>query len=640
MAVHQRLVALLQSIHRLAYRKTATSKENEKEGQTYLYTPKIILTTKQISQVITAVANLENKNRRPINPLPAKTQTQTETRSTQYELKELFLGDYRKLRPRSSEQARARIENFRRMRRDRLSKGRSGRAPHKSQNGDRPGGVLLSNPRSEPPYSELRTKQQYPDMTQPEPSNHAIDNNGLLAESTTYSWVREKMRSITDRSLTSSACSDMRSLLSGSSLRDSIMSDMSAATITGIYISTPVFFNSSDPTADENTKLIMLCCSSPKDCIHKKYNRTAGSQTLPTGEVCDGLSPKDFTMRYGRDIWNRSAFHLAAKWASDELVIPLLTHFISQKPRQPEGPDILNVKNVDGETFMHVLVRRWRVVVFHGHGGVASFCSLVVAEGFDSSLRNRLGRTFIRCLIDQMQYWGDSEAKSTLESFGCTLGILLSSAGLPPTLSNYVHGKLRNTDCENHYFGMQYYQVVYQNMCLSPENPSQDGGIGINAYDINGRTYLMALITTLGDATSNGSDVAVLEKIKSCISQKPDLNLLDPNGNTALHYATRANRQEVIELLTNSSINVDARNLQGLSAEDVAKAGYNLIRPGNQGSGAAYARVQGVLVRLFDGGRGRKTSPSGADSSLASEKRSQWFRATPLRRPLMMTNGG
>ncbi|KAI1130253.1 ankyrin [Nemania abortiva] len=603
----------------------------------YLYTPESMLNTKQISRLITAVANFESQNQRPKDPLPHLTESRTETRSTQYELSKLLPGGYRQLRPRNREQARVRIESYRRIRRGRGSKGRKRLEPHQNRSGDRPGSILFSKLQEEPP-SRAVAKRPRLLPTQPEPLNRAIDYDGSSVDvvprpSIRISWVREKINSISQNSLTSSVYEDIRSLLSRLSFRSSVVSDMSTTTITDVDISILESHDRYDPTTSKNMKLIKLCCQFRRDCIHQKYLHTAGSQTLPTGLEHGGLRPPDLDVRYGRDIWNQSALHLAAEWASDELAIPLLIHFIGERPRQSGGPDILNIKNIDGETFMHVLVRNWRRLVFPQDSNAASFCAFVIVEGFDRGLRDRSGRTFMACLVDQMRSsWVHSEVESTLESFGHMLGILVSTAGLAPDSLDFIHSK----GYDSYWMGLQYHQEAYQIMPEAYQHRLEllKDDIGINEYDIYGRTPLMALIKKLEGIVPGGEgEVAVLKEINTCVSHKPDLRLLDRNGDTALHYAVRAKHVQVIVLLLNSGIEIHAQNLQGLSAMDVAAAQYGeLARPGSQDSSIKYAQAQGTLVQLFDSGEGHKASQSEGGGGLLPGIRARWFRSTRLRR--------
>jgi ankyrin repeat protein len=421
------------------------------------------------------------------------------------------------------------------------------------------------------------------------------------------------------------------------------MSDQFAAIPNDVVI-LPASYNTNSSTSEKNAKLIMLCCQNRKDCIHRKYIQTNGLQTLTAEQTCNGLGWKDFTIQHGRDIWNHTAFHLAAEWAPDEFAIPLMQCFLDQRPRQCQFtdppipstyhdkcrspalhkrvPDILNVKNIAGETFMHVLARRWRTLVFPPHMTAALFCSSVVREGFDLSLHDSFGRTFFSWLVDSMRHsWPRIEADITLRSFSWMLSDLLVESGLSRDALAFVGGILQGTEMSIIVEHMQQsYDITHNHRYGDPlvnredKNLYRDRGAGINAYDEYGRTDLMALINLLQDPASNESGAPTLDRINTCISQGPDLNLLDRSGNTALHYAVRAGFPRVVELLIDSGININARNLQGVSAMELAVAQYKKVaRPSSKDLSVAYARVQEVLIRLFESAtrRGRSRGPGG-----------------------------
>ncbi|KAI3325805.1 ankyrin [Xylariaceae sp. AK1471] len=600
----------------------------------YLYTPESILNTKQISQVISAVARYEEQGRSATAGsdilVSNDARTQTETRSTQYELQKLFWEGYRQFRPRDRETARERVQSFRRIRHGRVSKRWNGREPHNDQNRSRPGSVLLSGSASfmQSPVLPAHVRRHRPHQARDETVNNIIrqvntsDEYEWLPErsdqnyksSIRLSWVRKKFGDISKQSLSSSVYSDIRSLLSRLSLRTSVSSYRSAAMVTNINV-LPVGHEINSLPSDKKAKLITLCCQYRKDCIHRKFLQTTDPLTLPVELRNEGLCREDFTIQHGRDIWNSTAFHLAAEWASDELAIPLIQEFIDQRlwlcqcadPYNPgpcpdtckspylhrRVPDILNIKNIDGDTFMHVLARRWCKLLFPPHMTAASFCWWVIVGKFDLSLCDHLGRTFFGCLVAQMRFsWSRNEAEHTLRSFGWELIIILSEAGLPSDCRAFVSDILQGADL---WTASWVPRATF--------TKTMDRGANVDKYDEDGRTYLMTLIDVLQDPASTRS---ALEQVKIYISYQPDLNLLDHGGNTALHYAVQAGCPQVVELLINSGINIDACNLQGLSAMDLAVVKYDVVaQPSGSDLGGAYARVHGILVRLFDSAKGR-----------------------------------
>ncbi|KAJ8130924.1 hypothetical protein O1611_g2703 [Lasiodiplodia mahajangana] len=649
----------------------------------YLYTPESILNTKQISQLISEVARLEELKRRygvftaitenvacgKTNvysrhhaglsvPLSNCTHVQTETRSTQYELQKLLWDGYRQYRPRNLGEARKRIKAFRLIRHGRVSKHEKSQASHHKRDDSRPGSTILSELALStvaplfPGRSECHRYHPYHRTESRVVRNNALDSDQqslktFTSDSRSYirlSWVREKFENISRQSLRSSFYSDIRSLLSKQSLRSSFASRQSAAIATGIDVS-PITHDVNIPPTDKSAKLIQLCCRYRKNCIHRKFLQTASPQSLPAELENGGLNQKDFTMQYGRDFWNRTAFHLAAEWAPDELSIPLILYFLNQRPcecQSPDSsdagqhldkcehpyhhrraPDLLNVKNIDGETFMHVLSRRWRTLVFPPDVTATSFCSLVIAEGFDLDSRDGLERTFFSGLIDQMRYLSpQTEAERLLQSISWKLSVPLSEAGLPSDAFEFVYDILQDTDFRNLLFILQIYQKMSEmneeinapnswegenirqllaGGCPNFSTVIADRNVDINEYDKCGRTPLTALIDGLRDSASQGNDAPTCEQIKDHISRKPDLNLVDSRGNTPLHYAVQAGFPQVVQALIDAGVNTSARNLDGVSAMELAAAQYEgIARPSSKDFSVAYARAHGVLVRLFD----------------------------------------
>ncbi|KAI0100227.1 ankyrin [Nemania sp. FL0031] len=627
----------------------------------YLYTPESILSTEQISRIISEISKQEENKRRPVAGLNMQalncTDVQTKIRSTQYQLQRLLWDGYRHYRPRNLGEARERIKAFRRIRHGRVSKYVRSQAPHHKHNNSRPGSIVLSESASLPilpARSELRRYHPYYRLDSRASRSNTIDDDQRSlrtpsSDSGSYfhlSWVREKFRDISQQSLRSSFYSDIRSLLSRRSLRSSRASRQPVAITTGIDILPTTDSVNNIPT-DKKAKLIKLCCQYRSDCIHRKFLQTASLQSLPAELENEGLRQKDFTMHRGRDVWNHTPFHLAAEWASDELAIPLVVYFLEQRPCQCQvssshnagqrlnnceapyhqrTPGLLNVKNIDGETFMHVLSRRWCKLVFPPDIPASSFCSLVIAEGFDLDLRDGLERTFFDCLIDQMRHFSpDTEAERMLHYISWKLSVPLSEAGIPSDAFELVNCGLRNTDFENLLFILQVYEDMSKinaeintpnswkgenlRRLLVEHHPNLstvvDRDIEINEYDRHGRTHLTALINRLEDPALQGMNVPTCEEIKDWMTAKPDLSLVDSRGDTPLHYAVRAGFPQVVGMLIDAGINTNARNLAGVSAMDLAVARYERIAPPNSKDlSVAYARAHGILVRLFDSGRG------------------------------------
>lgn len=87
-----------------------------------------------------------------------------------------------------------------------------------------------------------------------------------------------------------------------------------------------------------------------------------------------------------------------------------------------------------------------------------------------------------------------------------------------------------------------------------------------------GTTPLMAAagvgIFEVGE--SPGTNAAAVEAVKLCLSLKPDVRVVDANGETALHGAAYRGAPEVVRLLVAAGVPLDVRNTRGWSAWKVA----------------------------------------------------------------------
>ncbi|EPS37894.1 hypothetical protein H072_8352 [Dactylellina haptotyla CBS 200.50] len=91
--------------------------------------------------------------------------------------------------------------------------------------------------------------------------------------------------------------------------------------------------------------------------------------------------------------------------------------------------------------------------------------------------------------------------------------------------------------------------------------------IGVNLKDNQGRTPLMALIA---DVVETESDMRATMEI--LLEQKPStLQVIDPNGDTALHYAARVLSMSGIQRLLHYGASLTSRNSQGLKPRTVAR---------------------------------------------------------------------
>jgi hypothetical protein len=350
----------------------------------------------------------------------------------------------------------------------------------------------------------------------------------------------------------------------------------------------------------------------------------------------------DFTTQHGRDPWNETALHLAASWGPDDTALLLLLQFLDRCESK-----LVNIKNVNGDTFMHAVARRWCSLPMLPNETLASLCSKVSSKGFNLDICNFQGETFLETFIEQ----GKAAPFYPRQGLQALTGLssLLSLeegvfwAAVMPVVERiieyirYLEQKLRALDfLASDYMSLQEQEVAledarilaidYQARLLpspsrSPPSPGQlhgylecqnlvpvvdserfedmlKHGANPNEYNAEGQTCVMVVIQQIRKyriPEKLGQDLLTL-----LLSHGADLRLLDCAGNTALHHAARANLSDVVTILIRAGMDMNARNALDETAVQTAAYSYStLTRSGVDDSGTLYARSQSTLVRLF-----------------------------------------
>ncbi|KAI0095750.1 ankyrin repeat-containing domain protein [Nemania sp. FL0031] len=581
-------------------------------------------------------------------------------RSTQNELQRLFQMNYRELRPSSGDEAHERVELFRHVRHGRINKQRSPRVSDISGTNKGPESYNRVFPRLDVPPLMPDISGTYPEVvTIPDGSAalsstfddgsdrlrymvspKAVDSDqryevegSTPREHVRLSWVRENLRSISGSVCSSRACAEIRSLLSRLSSRASRQSRVD----TFISVEDPVLSALQGiSTNGDNTNMIRLCCEPSrtrgKTCIHRKVLMAIQGQTIGPELMNDGLDAQCFTAWDGRDIWNQTVLHLAAKWAPDECALALLLQFIDQ---YPDSTTILNIKNIEGKTFMHIIAERWYdLAPQSATTTLASFCSEVLKAGYVFTLPDSNGRTFFDCFLgvlsnlDIATPWHISQVEGGLRSFlellsdlefdeiSATLKpipnigsgawffndltTLLRRKGLNEpaygfggdrhmSTENEFHLLLRERRLEPNDIRRLYFGLTFTN------RPSINE---LNAYNSEGKTCIMVLIEMVTAEKLDQREDGLLETFLGC---GIDLQLVDRDGNTALHYAVRAQLPMVASRLIACGMDVNARNLSGETALTIAAVhlrSISSLREPDE-TGTRYARANSTFVRLF-----------------------------------------
>ncbi|KAI8623031.1 ankyrin [Xylariaceae sp. FL1651] len=579
----------------------------------YLYTDQSTLSTKQISHLISAIARSEEQppSDGPDIPTSTTAKLQSKIRSTQYELQKLLSEGYRDLRPRNREEARRRVASFRQVRHGRVTKNTAHCGPchHKKQ--DRP--IRLDRP---------RTKVH-------------------------LSWVQETLANMSDSRPTSSVCSEIRSLLSRASIRSSFAPECSRTILSNDGFLPALRRMGTLAESDNLTTIIKLCCQYRRDCLHRKFLMTATKKlpttmsTLPTELQNQGLSSENFANKHGRDMWSQTPLHLAAQWAHDCDAIYLSLDFLENCI----SPQLLNAKNIEGDTFMHILARRWCDLEAPLDITLASICSIAKAKGYLFSLKDANGRSFFECFLHRVENLPLSspqclEASAGLRSLlELPLPLFYDVTGISVPRVSTCFPLLSYHDMIG-YFKQQHEvpvasypgEVLAQFICEKQHNTLLDSvstsktgvldrlhqlrrSVDLNEYNTEGKTCIMTLIEQLQITGVHEQGLILLDDF---LARGADLRLLDREGNTALHYAVRAQLPQVAQRLVSASINVHARNIHDETATQIAVLQYanatqmavrqdaDAAPKGVDETAGQYARAQSILVRLFDSFAKRK----------------------------------
>lgn len=509
------------------------------------------------------------------------------------------------------------------------------------------------------------------------------------------SWLRDILGASSKERPASSVLMEIRSLLSRGSIRSSIGSrksgifgrqstDSRRMSMTGMSIMTTddptgEGIEYKDPDTKRNMATAQICCLASQDCIHRRAVRICSDQTPGARSVVDCsrfMNPEDRTAENGRDIWNETILHLVARWGDDELTCLMLNDVLTQC-----RPQLVNIRNIDGDTFLHVLCRRWARWPAEYAAYIVEVASVAGKQGFRFQTCNSDGLTAFACMIPEYPFPGVTalDAIETVRSLETLLDIqygnkqtLFDSLLMVAPQDNMIYDRVikflealqwapwtTTQEAERHLVDSTL--LRFQTHVVTP----QQSHMQINKprlFDMYDSIHTQSLhqhIDRLGSGTgdtygqlesvlSSGSDpneynvrrltciMHVIEKMRlatitsyvgipmigQLIEYGADLRLRDANGNNALHHAVRAHLPDVVQLLVRAGIDVEARNSKGETALDLAFKHYERYAKMLDKSGEHYGRLQSTFVRLFDVRYGKRvrnnTNTSGGGGASSS----------------------
>ena len=450
------------------------------------------------------------------------------------------------------------------------------------------------------------------------------------------SWLRERFSGSGPDRPPSSVLMDIRSLLSSRSLSSSFLSRSSSSASLHTSPTTPPAQDlfSDKAFARYNELIIKFCCAKRWDCLHRRASQLCSGESLE--KVLGKDLPKGRYILDERDIWNSTLLHLLAQWGKDVSVVHLICQILPYAEYS-----VINARNINGDTFLHVLGLRWYALVADTETEDLANSLINVASvlRFQFNVRNSRGQnafaTFIpekieAAVLGVCPSGNPWRAARTLRGMlGVQDGGLFLSQSLA-TITHETKASIRSMlwrlrDSNEVAFGPEtwVHDVLrdfdhWQNRaCLIPYGPVPslhtylqhqttisvdllDQGADPNEYNQSGKTCLMVLLEK--STLLHLSESATIRLTRMLLDRGANLSLLDRDGNSALHYAVSASFPDVVQLLLEARADPDAKNLAGKSAGDIAIKHCEVARPG-RGNETLYAAAQKMLIRLFDTSR-------------------------------------
>lgn len=617
----------------------------------YLYTAEGSLSTMQISNLITELAreklkrfeislfcfrdnfvrvsaNLPCSSRRSLKSKP-----ESRIRSTQNQLRTLLSDDYHRLRTRNREIARARIDDLRLIRDGRIKKRRNRRKVVCRQN-SRPvnGGSKLEIPKSRFDIDTASKRSSInsfdtwvsTESTEAEPSQY-----GKPKQRVRVSWIRDVLGRSNEKRPSSSVIMDIRSLLSTHSLRSSLFSRNSSSINLTPTPSLP--FTDTGRFDQRNRVIIELCCQWRPDCLHRRVAQLiSGSNQAAemTSQLAAGPIKDD------RDIWNSTILHLLAQWGKDMSVVSLLSLIVHNCQ-----PSMVSARNIDGDTFFHILARRWsETTEIPDTAGLKDLITLLGIRGFRFDICNSTGCNVLASFIPEA-FIGRSRVlypkptarhRSVVHTLRSLFSIedgghflLESFATISPNnlrdpLSAFLWSEaLYNESLDEEIRILaetrERAQIWRERATIATYRPVPslhtflqhqtiisidllDQGADPNEYNEDGKTCLMVLLEKSAELQLPES--TTIRLVQMLLDRGASAKLLDLAGNTALHYAVKVKLPDVVPQLIKAGADLDARDIRGKTCADLAINDYELARHFREGT--PYAVAQTMLVRLFD----------------------------------------
>lgn len=127
--------------------------------------------------------------------------------------------------------------------------------------------------------------------------------------------------------------------------------------------------------------LFNICCRHRRDCLHQKVEATI------RGQYPNPLTNEDLSLEGGRDMFGETIRHIAARWA------PVDVFWLLHDKADPKA---LNVKNVAGNTFLHIL---GPLFIETQHKFLLDILIDSCQKGFDVHARNLAGENLLSCLL-------------------------------------------------------------------------------------------------------------------------------------------------------------------------------------------------------------------------------------------------
>lgn len=332
------------------------------------------------------------------------------------------------------------------------------------------------------------------------------------------------------------------------------------------------------------------CCILTDSCFHWKLTRA-----IELDNIHHNFGEADMETS---DLNGDIALHVAARWKAKFTLLSSLLDFV---------PSRVNVQNLRGETFMHILIRNM-LSAATGLGDRAEFCRLIkqlTRAHFGFNLKDSKGHDTYSLLLDYHMVAAQlSEGNlGYVYMTGPHLSPNIWMNQLPEDMG-FLHRHMHNLEEYREALGLSGESVgtlledserrirpvaAYQSLFDRGDHISDE-------YGCHGRTPLMIVLNRMARGsipTSHGKELLVL-----FIKNGESIAKMDEDENDVLHQAVQLGVDAAVPILLQHGANITAVNAVGRNAFQIAKEKYTQSRSEDRTAVLTARRLKTVIHLL------------------------------------------